>query len=224
MATMSVTIDSGTRCRSHHSLLVINAKRPTQDVLDEVMSPWLADPPWANKEIRLTGYTLGGIYRGWLIPCDGADVIVGPQAEPPPSWYPPTLFHNDGVDAVRVSELRSAERCSSRWYASFKEPRQRKPRFYKAPRCQALVPQVLIPQGCTVTSARETPSDWDSHFAHMRAVGHWWVYDENKDRPCGRWLDINEGSCDDDRIAKIIADTPSNYWLAVVDCWDEWVK
>jgi hypothetical protein len=37
------------------------------------------------------------------------------------------------------------------------------------------------------------------------------------DRPCGRWLNINEGSCDDDRIAKIIGDTPPDYWLAVVD-------
>ena len=160
------------------------------------MAPWIADPPWANKSVRLIGYALGGNYRGWLVPRCGADAMIGFQSAQPQGFYPATLFHSDGVDAVRASELQSAARCT-RFHAKSKEPRQRIFRFYTAPRCE-----VLAPQDC------------------VNRTDHWRDYGDDYDRPCGRWLRINEGSCDNGRIAEIIDDASPHYWLAVVDCWE----
>jgi hypothetical protein len=193
---MTVTVDTGKDYANHEPLLVISAERPTPDVLERIMSPWLADPPW-SKETRIIGYAFGGDFRGWLIPRAGAEAIsAGPWVRPGrPHHVSDTLFHCDGGDAVRVCELQSAERCNG-FYAHFKTSRQRKFRSYKVDRCSVLAPQ---------NYATDAP--------------HWEVYWFDGDRPCGRWISVNGGRCDDDRIAKIINDTPPDAWLAVVDYW-----
>lgn len=132
---VSVQIDSGEN-KPHHGrpLLVVTGERPDPDVLEAMMRPYLDDPPWSNKQIRILGYALGGTYRGWLMPCPAAETIRSDF-----SLGYGRLFHRDGVDAVRVADLQTAEFCGKRWSVASKEPRQRKMRYHSAPRCEVIV-------------------------------------------------------------------------------------
>jgi hypothetical protein len=66
---LGVRIDSGEDNPPSHGrpLLTIVGERPDPNVLEAMMRPYLDDPPWRNKQMRIVGYTLGGTYRGWLV-------------------------------------------------------------------------------------------------------------------------------------------------------------
>ena len=128
--SMSITINSGDDLdqSAHHPLLVITRDKPTGDVLERAMRPWIEDPPWANKHIRITGFRLGGEYRGWLEAKPIVEAIKSPLAlSANPGMRrsflgPETLFHCNGVDAVRIMDCASFERCSKRVVGSFRLP------------------------------------------------------------------------------------------------------
>lgn len=199
--SMTGRIDSGENNPPQHGrpLLVITGERPDPEVLAAMLQPYLDDPPWVRKDLRIAGYTLGGTYRGWLVPCPGAETIRSDF-----SLDYGRLFHRDGVDAVRIADLQSAELCWKRWTASSKQPRQRKMRYWSAPRCNVLVAR--------------------AHAKSNNCEGGdpWREYGEERDRPHARWLNINEGSCDDTRITALIDQVPPSCWLAVVDYWKKW--
>ena len=202
--SMLVRIDSG-EDKPHHDrpLLVITGERPDPDVLAAMLQPYLDNPPWANKAVRIVGYTLGGTYRGWLVPCPGAQTIRSDF-----SLEYGRLFHRDGVDAVRISDLQTAEFCWKRWAVDSKQPRQRKMRYRNAPRCNVLVARTHAKSNDLAGERYDDP--WRCYWA------------VEADRPHARWLNINEGSCDDTRTAALIDQIPPSCWLAVVDYWTKY--
>lgn len=200
MIISSVTVDSGENNPPHHGrpLLAILGERPEPDVLEALMRPYLDDPPWANKRVRLAGYALGGNYRGWLTPKPNVEVLRGellPEHD--------RALHCDGVDAVRICDLQTAELCWKYWRGrSFGSS-------IRAHRCEVLVARPYAqdePPG-TALEAGDYDNPWRDYST------------EHKDRPHARWLKINEGSCDDKRIPALIDQVPSSCWLAVIDCW-----
>ena len=195
-------IDSGEDNKPYHErpLLVITGERPDPDVLEAMMRPYLDDPPWKRKETRIVGYTLGGTYRGWLVPCPAAETICSDF-----SLEYDRLFHRDGVDAVRIADLQTAEFCWKRWAAASKAPRQRKMRYTRAPRCEVIVARAHAKDNDLESEQYDDP--WRCHWG------------KEADRPHARWLRINEGSYDDDRIPALIAEVAPSCWLAVVDHW-----
>jgi hypothetical protein len=205
--SLSVRIDSG-EDKPHHGrpLLVITGERPDPDVLKAMFRPYLDDPPWKNKQIRIVGYALGGTYRGWLVPCPTAETIRSDF-----SLEYGRLFHRDGVDAVRIADLQTAEFCWKRWTVPSKAPRQRKMRYHSAPRCEVVVARAY---------AKDNDLDCEEAWRYDDPWRCYWG--EEADRPHARWLKINEGSCDDGRIPALIADVAPTCWLAVVDYWTEW--
>ena len=47
---------------------------------------------------------------------------------------------------------------------------------------------------------------------------HWFSwYPSHQLHDAGRWLDVNEGASEDNRIAEMVADVPDDHWLSVVD-------
>ena len=203
--SMSVRIDSGENSPARHGrpLLLVTGERPDPDMLEAMMRPYLDDPPWARKDCRITGYALGGSYRGWLVPCPDAETIRSDF-----SLEHGRQFHRDGVDAVRIADLQTAEFCWKRWTVASKAPRQRKMRYSSAPRCEVLVERAYAKSNDLENESYDGP--WRCYWG------------DESDRPHARWLKINEGSCDDGRIPALIADVAPSCWLAVVDYWTEW--